>query len=52
MSGKARISERTTVYLRLAENYFEPETLMSVLRKVLGDGDSNKLVQQAVDSTK
>jgi len=52
MSGKGRISERTTVYLRLAENYFEPGTLMSVLRKIFGEGQSNKLVQQAVDSTK
>jgi transcription-repair coupling factor (superfamily II helicase) len=51
MPGKARISERTTVYLRLAENYFEPPTLMSVLRKVLGKGQDNKLVQQTADST-
>ncbi len=52
MSGKARISERTTVYLRLTENYFEPGTLMSVLRKVLREGGSNKLVRQAADSTR
>ncbi|MHC4118973.1 MAG: transcription-repair coupling factor [Planctomycetota bacterium] len=50
MSGKARISERATVYLPLAENYFEPGTLMSILRKVLGEGKSNKLIKQAADS--
>jgi transcription-repair coupling factor (superfamily II helicase) len=52
MPGKARISERTTVYLRLTESYFEPGTLMSILRKVLGEGQSDKLMQQAVDSAR
>jgi hypothetical protein len=35
VSGKVRVSGGTTVYLRLAESYFEPQTLMSVLRKIL-----------------
>ncbi|MHC4431340.1 MAG: transcription-repair coupling factor [Planctomycetota bacterium] len=51
MPEKARISERTTVYLRLAENYFEPPTLMSVLRRILGKGQNHRLVQQTADST-
>jgi transcription-repair coupling factor (superfamily II helicase) len=37
ISGRARISERTTVYLRLAENYFVPQTLMSVLRRIFAE---------------
>ena len=36
VSGKVRISGERIVYLRLAESYFEPQTLMSVLRKILG----------------
>jgi len=36
VSGKVRVSGERTVYLRLAENYFEPQTLMSLLRKILG----------------
>jgi transcription-repair coupling factor (superfamily II helicase) len=51
MPGKARISELTTVYLRLAENYFEPPTLMNVLRRILGKGQNDRLVQQTADST-
>jgi len=35
VSEKVRVSGRTTAYLRLAENYFEPQTLMSLLRKIL-----------------
>ena len=34
VSGKVRIPEPNTVYLRLSENYFEPRTLVNVLRKV------------------
>jgi transcription-repair coupling factor (superfamily II helicase) len=34
VSGKIRIAESNTVYLRLPENYFEPRTLMTVLRKM------------------
>ncbi len=34
-SGKLRIPEPKTAYLRLEKNYFEPRTLMSVLRKML-----------------
>ena len=36
VSGKVRVSGERTVYLRLAESYFEPQTLMSLLRKILG----------------
>ena len=35
VSGTVRITEPKTVYLRLAKNYFEPRTLMTVLRKML-----------------
>jgi len=35
VSGKIRIPEPGTAYLRLAKNYFEPRTLMTVLRKML-----------------
>ncbi|MCP4612876.1 MAG: transcription-repair coupling factor [Planctomycetes bacterium] len=37
VSGKVRISDTRTVYLRLSKNYFEPRTLISVLRKILGE---------------
>ena len=50
VSGKIRISDRQTTYLRLAENYFEPQTLMSVLRGILAVGEESKLVKQEVDS--
>jgi len=35
VSGKIRMPEPKTVYLRLPKNYFEPRTLMTVLRKAL-----------------
>jgi len=35
VSGKVRITDPKTVYLRLPANYFEPKTLISVLRKIL-----------------
>jgi transcription-repair coupling factor (superfamily II helicase) len=38
---------KPTLHLRLAENYFEPQTLTSLLRKILG---GNRLVKQEVDS--
>jgi transcription-repair coupling factor (superfamily II helicase) len=34
VSGKVRIPHTRTAYLRLGANYFEPKTLISVLRKV------------------
>ena len=34
VSGKVRITSPKVVYLRLARNYFEPRTLISVLRKI------------------
>ena len=34
-TGTVRIAGRNTVYLRLGKNYFEPRTLMTVLRKIL-----------------
>ena len=33
--GKVRIVDAKTVHLRLTENYFQPATLMAVLRKIL-----------------
>jgi transcription-repair coupling factor (superfamily II helicase) len=35
IKGKVDVVEPTTVYLRLSKNYFEPDTLMMALRKVL-----------------
>lgn len=35
VSGKVRIIDNTTVYLHLSKNYFEPKTIISVLRKIL-----------------
>ena len=35
VSGKVRIPDSRTAYVRLAQNYFEPGTLISVLRKIL-----------------
>jgi hypothetical protein len=37
VSGKVRIPNPKTVYLRLAKNYFEPKTLITVLQKILGE---------------
>jgi transcription-repair coupling factor (superfamily II helicase) len=36
VSGKVRISDMRTVYLRLSKNYFEPRTLITILRKLFG----------------
>jgi len=36
-AGKIRIPDPRTAYLRLEKSYFEPTTLMSVLRKILAD---------------
>jgi len=36
-SGKVRIPEPKTAYLRLEKNYFEPKTMISVLRKILAE---------------
>jgi len=33
--GKIRIPDPKTVYLRLPESYFEPKTLITILRKIL-----------------
>ncbi len=46
VTGKVRISDSKTVYLRLAENYFEPKTLISVLRKILGERRNTKLASK------
>ncbi|MCP4261347.1 MAG: transcription-repair coupling factor [Planctomycetes bacterium] len=37
VSGKVRISDMRTVYLRLSKNYFEPRTLIIVLRKLFAE---------------
>jgi transcription-repair coupling factor (superfamily II helicase) len=34
VSGKVRISDMRMVYLRLSKNYFEPRTLINILRKM------------------
>jgi transcription-repair coupling factor (superfamily II helicase) len=39
--GKVKIPEPKTVYLRLAASYFEPKTLVNILRKIL-DSDGCK----------
>jgi len=36
VSGTIRIVEPKTIYLRLRKNYFEPRTLINVLRKIFG----------------
>jgi transcription-repair coupling factor (superfamily II helicase) len=36
--GSVRIPDPKTVYVRLEKNYFEPSTLLGVLRKMLGSG--------------
>ena len=33
--GKVRIPDKKTVNIRLTKNYFEPRTLLAVLRKML-----------------
>jgi transcription-repair coupling factor (superfamily II helicase) len=35
VSGKVRFAGPETMYLRLGKNYFEPKTLIGVLRKIL-----------------
>ncbi len=37
VSGKIRVSDSKTAYLHLPENYFEPKTLITVLRKIFGE---------------
>ena len=39
VSGKVRISDPQTIYLRLAKNYFEPKTLMNLLRKIFNTAE-------------
>jgi hypothetical protein len=35
VKGTMRVADPKTVYLRLPQSYFEPKTLMNVLRKIL-----------------
>jgi transcription-repair coupling factor (superfamily II helicase) len=35
VKGTVKIADPKTVYLRLPQNYFEPKTLMNILRKIL-----------------
>jgi transcription-repair coupling factor (superfamily II helicase) len=37
VSGKVRIPKPNMAYLRLEKNYFEPRTLITVLRRILGE---------------
>ena len=39
VSGKVRITDPQTVYLRLAKNYFEPKTMMNILRKIFNTAE-------------
>jgi len=52
VSGKVRITDGQTAYLHLAENYFEPRTLMSVLRRILAEETSGRLVEQEVEGVR
>ena len=38
VKGRVRIAGAKTVYLHLSQNYFEPRTLINVLRKILSNG--------------
>jgi len=37
VSGKVRMPEPKTAYLRLPANYFEPRTLINILRKIFAE---------------
>jgi transcription-repair coupling factor (superfamily II helicase) len=37
ISGKIKIHDEKTIFLQLTKNYFEPRTLKTVLRKILGE---------------
>ncbi|MBN1974765.1 MAG: transcription-repair coupling factor [Sedimentisphaerales bacterium] len=37
VSGKIRIHDEKTIFIQLAKNYFEPRTIIMVLRKILGE---------------
>ena len=37
ISGKIRIHDEKRIYLQLPKNYFELSTIMTVLRKILGE---------------
>jgi transcription-repair coupling factor (superfamily II helicase) len=42
IKGKIRTPDSKTVYLRLPANYFEPRTMMSILRKILAKENFGK----------
>ncbi len=42
VSGKIRIPDPKTVYLRLEKNYFEPKTIINILRKMFGEEKMNQ----------
>lgn len=52
VTGKVRISDTKTVYVRLTENYFEPNTLITVLRKILGQEQKIKIVSKKLSGVK
>jgi transcription-repair coupling factor (superfamily II helicase) len=43
VKGTVRIAGPKTVYLRLPQSYFEPKTLMNVLRKILSTNSQNDI---------
>jgi transcription-repair coupling factor (superfamily II helicase) len=52
ITGQARVADGRTAYLSLAENYFEPRTLMSVLRRILGGEKDSRLVKQEMNGVR
>ena len=47
--GKIRIPGPKTVYLRLAASYFEPKTLITILRKILAEEYINRGIAHPED---
>jgi transcription-repair coupling factor (superfamily II helicase) len=43
VKGTVRVTGPKTVYLRLPQSYFEPKTLMNVLRKILSTNSQNDI---------
>lgn len=41
-AGKARATDPKTIYLRLGKSYFEPKTLINLLRKILGGAPNSR----------
>jgi len=48
ISGKIRIDDEKTIYVQLTKNYFEPRTLIIVLRKILGEKNERGIQKQTI----